>query len=169
MKRTLSGRMVINGLTDRNAITSENAKYLELLHMQIHEPQTEVSNTGGAVEVRFVMDKGGRSAWIWCKSQYVAAKILFGNTDKKSRSRVQRLVYEGDYRDFRINQWIVRPSMQSFAPAHRGWPLLRRAVRTFAVYKYWAHETMKPTSQAQARREQDFTNMDAVETRYVGF
>ena len=42
--------------------------------------------------------------------QYAAAKMVYETTDQKSRGRIQRLLYDGDYRDYRVDQWIVRPS-----------------------------------------------------------
>ena len=170
--RTLSGRKIIKGLEDTDAIRMEYTRYTSLLDEQLTNPETDASINGGAVDVRFVTDDMvtedmPRTGWLWCKSQYVAARIVFGDTDQKSRSRIHRLVYEGDYRNLRVNQWIVRPSFKG-PPAYRGWALLRRYVNIMRIYEYWVKETYKPTAVGHKRRRDDFENAEVVNTHYVG-
>lgn len=166
--RTLSGRMIIKGLTDPDAIRMEYTRYASLLDKQLADPEADTSSFGGEVDVRFVVDGAKRSGWIWCRSQYAAAKIVYGDTDKKSRARISRLVYEGGRRDLRVNQWIVRRSSNPIPPAHRGWALLRKYVNIMRIYEYWARETYKPTAVGQKRRRDDFENANVVVTHYVG-
>jgi len=174
MKRTLTGRMIIPGLDDLNVIRMEYSRYALRLDKQLARPETDASRNGGAVEARFVTDEKymphapKRTAWIWCKSQYAAAQLVYGATDQKSKSRISRLVDEGDYRDFRVNQWIVRGARNTIPPAHRGWALFRKYVHTMRIYQFWVKSTYAPTAKAHKRRRDDFDNGETVYTRYVG-
>lgn len=109
------------------------------------------------MEVRFASIDQPPTAWIWCQSQYAAAKLIYRDTGKGSRSRVHRLVYEGDFtRMRRKNQWIARPAMDPRPPMERGWALVRRAIKTQQVYDFWMGEIYKPTSLAHKRRRDEF-------------
>ena len=157
---TRSSRMVVRGLKNADAIHSEYKRYTALLEQQISNSSSENVTTGAPVDVRFVTDEDmPRTGWIWCKSQYAAAKIVYETTDQKSRGRIQRLLYDGDYRDYRVDQWIVRPSRHYDPPACRGWSRFRRGVRTMQIYEYWAKQTYKPTAVGDKRRREEFEDL----------
>ena len=168
--RTLSGRLFIRGLDDPDAIRTEYLRYASHLDAQLARPDTDESNTGGAVEVRFVTDDESmpRTGWIWCKSRYAAAKLVYGNTENKSQSCIERLEHDGSNRNLRVNQWIVRRARNSTPPAHRGWALFRNYVHAMRIYVFWAKQTYKPTAKAHKRRRNEFESGETVHTRYVG-
>lgn len=163
-------RLFIRGLQDPDAIRMEYLRYAFHLDAQLARPETDESSKGGAMEARFVTydESMPRIGWIWCKSRYAAAKLVCGNTEKKSQSRIERLEHDGSNRDLRVNQWIVRRARNSIPPAHRGWALFRKYVHVMCIYDFWAKQTYKPTSKAHKRRRDEFESGETVHTRYVG-
>ena len=169
--RTQSGQLIIPGLDDIDIIQKEYARYTSLLDEQLCNPRTKYA-LRMPVDVRFVIDEDKmmdppRTGWIWCPPE-VAATIMFGNRTPDSMNRMTRLLYEGHWRNLRVNQWIVRTSRYCAPPAYRGWALFRRYVNVMRIYDYWARETYKPNAVSRKRRRHEFENMETIETRYVG-
>jgi len=148
----------------------EYARYVSMLEAQLRRPATEASTRTLPVEIRFITYDMPRTGWVWCRSQYEAARAIHGDTGKTARARLHRRLYEGDFRLCRIDEWIVRPSLDYRPPSERGWALLRRAVHTCRVYDYWARQTYCPTAVSHKRRRDEYERgEEATIARYVGF
>jgi hypothetical protein len=142
-------------------VLHEYDRYVSLLDAQLATPSDETSETGGAVEVRFQMTQTTcpRTAWVWCKSQYEAAKILSAEAKPSARVRnaVHRMAYEGDWsRARRRDKWVVRVANDSRPPARRGWAVVRKHAKQLPLLEFWLKETYKPTSIGHKRRREEY-------------
>ena len=140
---------------------SAEERYRALVVAQRKHP-TRTYSKSAPVELRFVLPqnkaKSEPEAWIWCASQYEAAKLAFGTPSAKHRNRIHTRLYEGDWSRARRGayDWVVRRAEDDRPPGLRGWHLVRSFVHTKRIGEYWLAQTYNPTSFAHKRRRAEF-------------
>ena len=130
--------------------------YENLVRDQLNAVNVDIhSGQGAATEARFNSGMTRFKTWIQFKSQYAAANVIFGSTDKKNRGYVMRSVDAGEWGSQQTDKWIFRNMRRSSAMS-RGWHLLRRAVRIGNVLKKLLQEQYAEGGHGRLRDLREF-------------